>query len=115
MALLIFICLTCSTEKVYKETNVHRLDGPVRRNREPACNGVPKHDMTSPVLIVIDAHAAGDSLQIVNPLVSWIPLHLGDNFRRIRHNLMVSRAVPHAKLDGGIGSGTCGLGLTITS
>jgi len=46
---------------------------------------MPKHDVTRPVLIVIDAQPAGNSLQILDPPVAWIAPHLGEELRRIRH------------------------------
>jgi hypothetical protein len=46
------------------------------------------------VLIVIDAQAARDHFQILDPPIVRIPLHFGDKFRRVRHTQMVSRAVP---------------------
>jgi hypothetical protein len=55
------------------------------RNGEPPGRGVPKHDVAGPLLIVIDTHAAGDNLQILNPPIARIPLHFRDELRRVRH------------------------------
>jgi len=44
-------------------------------NREPASSSVPENDMTGAMLIVIDAQAACDNLQILNPLIARIQLH----------------------------------------
>jgi hypothetical protein len=63
---------------------------------EPPSLSVPKHDVTRPVLVVIDAQAVGNNLQILNPPVAWITPHFGDELRRVRHNYMVSQAVPHS-------------------
>jgi hypothetical protein len=44
---------------------------------------MPKHDVTRPVLIVIDAQPAGNNFQILNPPVARITTHFGDEFRRV--------------------------------
>jgi hypothetical protein len=58
------------------------------------CSGMPENDMACPVLVVIDAQAARDHLQILDPPIARIPPHFGDKFRRVRHTQMVSQAVP---------------------
>jgi hypothetical protein len=63
--LSIFILLTYSVEKVYKQTHVHRLDWPIRWHEEPPSLGVPKNDVTRSVLIVVDAQPAGNNPQIL--------------------------------------------------
>ena len=61
---------------------------------EPPGLGVPKHDVTRSVLIVIDTQPAGNNLQILNPPIAWITAHFGNKLRRVRHNHTVSHAVP---------------------
>ena len=68
----------------------------MRWHGKPASVDVPKHDVTRPVLIVIDAQPAGNNFQILDPPVAWITPHFGDELRRVRHNQMVSHAVPHS-------------------
>ena len=63
-------------------------------NGEPAGSGVPKNDVAGPVLIVIDTQAARNHFQILNPPVTRITPHFGDEFRSVGHTFMVSRAVP---------------------
>ena len=55
----------------------------MRWHGEPPSLSVPKHDVTRPVLIVIDAQAVGNNLQILNPPVAWITPHFGDELRRV--------------------------------
>ena len=55
----------------------------MRGNGEPPCSGVPENDVACPVLIVIDAQAARDHLQILDPPIARIPPHFGDKFRRV--------------------------------
>jgi len=45
------------------------------RHGEPPSLGVPKHNVTRAVLIVIDAQPAGNDLQVLNPPVAWIAPH----------------------------------------
>lgn len=52
-------------------------------NREPASSGVPENDMTGAMLIVIDAQAARDDLQIVNPPIARIPSHFCQELRGV--------------------------------
>jgi hypothetical protein len=82
-ALSIFIVLTYFADEIYKQTNIHRFDGPMRGNREASCRGVPENDVACPMLIVIDAQAARHYLQILDPPIAWIPPHFGDKFRRV--------------------------------
>ncbi len=69
----------------------------MRWHGEPPSLVVPKDDVTRPVLIVIDAQPIGNNLQIVNPPVAWITPHFGNELRRVRHNRMVSHAVPRSE------------------
>ena len=59
----------------------------MRRHGEPPSLRVPKHDVTRPVLFVIDTQPVGNNLQIFNPPVAWITPHFGDELRRVRHNI----------------------------
>ena len=82
-ALSIFSILTYGTDEVYKQTNIHRFDRPMRGNGEPPCSGVPENDVACPVLIVIDAQTARDHFQILDPPIARIPLHFGYDLRRV--------------------------------
>jgi hypothetical protein len=55
----------------------------MRRNGEPPGSGMPENNMACPMLIVIDAQAARDHLQILNPPIARIPPHFGGKFRRV--------------------------------
>ena len=55
---------------------------------------MPKNDVAGSMLIVIDAHTMRNNLQILDPPVARIPPHVGNQFCRVRHNYMVSLAVP---------------------
>lgn len=46
------------------------------------------------MLVVLDPFAPGHHLQVVNPPITRISPHLGKQLRRVRHDLMVSPAVP---------------------
>jgi len=96
MALSIFIGLAYSPDEVYEQTNIYRLDGPMGGNGEPPSGDMPKNDVTGPMLIVVDAHATRNHLQILDSPIARIAPHLGDQFRRVRHDYMVSPAVPLA-------------------
>ena len=82
-ALSIFIVLTYGADEIYKQANIHGFDWPMRGNREPPGRGVPENHMACSVLIVIDAQAARNHLQIVDPPIARIPPHFGDQFRRV--------------------------------
>jgi hypothetical protein len=73
--LSIFICFPYSGYEVDEQAD---LDGAMRRHRKAPTSDVPEHDMTGPVVIMIDAHAPCDYLHIVNPPVARITPHLGD-------------------------------------
>ena len=49
------------------------------------------------MLIVIDAQTVGNNLQILNAPVAWVTPHFGDDLLRVRHNCMVSHAVPQGR------------------
>ena len=61
---------------------------------EPSRVDMPEHDMAGPMLIVIDAQAVRDDLEVLNSPVARIPAHFGDEFSRVRHTYMVPPAIP---------------------
>lgn len=75
--------LTYGVDEVYKQANIHRLDGPMCWNRKPPNSRMPEHDVAGPVLIGIDAQAACDYFQILNPPVARITPHFSNEFRRV--------------------------------
>src|SRR5579885_201284 len=92
--LSILISLTYSVDQLYKQADVHRFDRSVRRHGKPPSLGVPKHDVAGSVLVMIDTQPVGDDLQVLNPPVTRVAPHFGDEFRRVRHDSMVPHAVP---------------------
>jgi hypothetical protein len=44
---------------------------------------MPENDVACPMLIVIDAQAARDHYQILDPPIARIPPHFSDKFRRV--------------------------------
>lgn len=82
-ALSIFIFLTCFGHEVHKQTNVHWLDGPMRGNRKPPCGGVTENDVAGSMLVMIDAHASRDNLQILDLPITGVSPHLADDLRGV--------------------------------
>lgn len=66
----------------------------MRGNGKAASGGVPENDVACPLLIVIDAQAVRDHLQILDPPIERTPAHFCDKFRSVRHRRLVSHAVP---------------------
>jgi hypothetical protein len=50
--------------------------------------------MAPAMLIVVNAEAPRNHLQVFNPPIARIPSHFRDQFGRVRHIVMVSLAVP---------------------
>ena len=75
--------LTDGADELYEQTKVHWLDRPTRGNGETPSRSVPENHVARSVLIMIDAQAAGDHFQVLNPPIARSPTHFGEKFRRV--------------------------------
>ena len=73
---------TYGADEVYKHTNIHGFNGPMRGNGQTLGSGVTENDVPSSVLIGIDAQTASDYFQVLDSPIERIPPHFGDKFGR---------------------------------
>ncbi len=81
--LSIFIILAYGVGEFYKQTNVHWFEWSMRGNGETPRGSVSENHAACSVLIMIDAQATRDHLQILDPPIARIPPHFGDQLRRV--------------------------------
>jgi hypothetical protein len=76
---------TYGVHEFYKQTDVQRFDGTVRRNGETPRRSVSENHVACSVLIMIDAQAERDHLKVLDTPIARIPAHSGDQLRRDLH------------------------------